>query len=579
MKYNKYISFLILGLSLLLGSCGASTKNATSSSTSSKNLSDENKIKGERVFFNAQKEKIKENYFEALKQFEFSLKLNPNIDAAWFEIAQINLMQKDYVSSLTNIEKALKISPKNKWYREFYGEMLSANAKFDKATSVFKDLRKDYPNKVDYYYDEAYFLTKQNKDKEAIAVYNELEEKLGIQEEVSIAKYKMYLKGSNVTGAEKELEALSAEFPNNLDYLVKLAKFQMLNQQKEKAVTTFESILEKDPENTSALMSMADYYRGEGDNEKYKLYSKKAFSNKNVNIDTKIKVLYNFIERFQAKEIDNLDDAFEYVEILAETHPEEAKVWAIYGDMYKLVEKEKDALAKYKKSLSLQQDIFTVWQQVFFIQSDLKQYDDLIIDTDKAKEFFPNQALVYFFNGLAHQQKENTEDAIKAYEKGRKMSASMPSLQAQFYSNLGETYNDIENFEKSDENFDKALVLDPANQYVLNNYSYYLSLREENLEKAKEMSARSLEISPDNPTYLDTYAWILFKNKQFKEALKTQEKAIELSKNPSPEMYEHLGDILYKLDRKTEAKKYWEKAKEAGKNSTELDTKIETGEL
>ena len=90
----------------------------------------------------------------------------------------------------------------------------------------------------------------------------------------------MYLKISDATGAEKELQALCNAFPDNLDHLNKLAQFQLLNNNKEKAVSTYKKILEIDPENTAALLSMADYYRAEGDDEKYKQYSKKAFSNK-----------------------------------------------------------------------------------------------------------------------------------------------------------------------------------------------------------------------------------------------------------------------------------------------------------
>ncbi|MGB0884856.1 MAG: tetratricopeptide repeat protein [Chitinophagales bacterium] len=580
MKKTFLYLFLVLFVSnTAFGQKKNKTKKKAKSSVSKKTVSEQDKIKAERIFFSGQKEKVKENYFEALKYFEQAVKIYPQIDAAWFEIAQINLMQKDYKSSLANIEKALKVSPTNKWYREYYAQLLSANTEFEKATTVFNALRKDYPNKLDYYYDEAFFLLKLNKDKEAIKVYNELEEKIGIQKEISLQKYKIYLKQSNVEDAEKELIKLSDAYPDNLEYLNKLAQFQLLNNEKEKAEKTLQKILKTDPENTAALLTLADYYRAKGDNENYKKYSKLAFSNPNISIDTKIAVLYNSISQFQNKTTDNLNDAFEYVELLVEAHPEEAKTWAIYGDLYNLSEKPKLALEKYEKSLEIQQDIFTVWQQVFFIQSDLKLYESLVENTNNAKELFPNQALVYFFNGLANQELKEAEKAVKAYEKGVKMAANQPALQSQFYSNLGGLHNELKNYEKSDKNYDKSLLLEPNNQYTLNNYAYYLSLRAENLEKAKEMSLKSLALSEDNPTYLDTYAWILFQNKEYKEALKIQEKAIKLIEKPSADMLEHYGDMLYKLNRIAEAKTYWQKAKDAGQSGTALDEKIESGKL
>ena len=60
-------------------------------------------------------------------------------------------------------------------------------------------------------------------------------------------------------------------------------------------------------------------------------------------------------------------------------------------------------------------------------------------------------------------------------------------LLAQFYSSLGDAYHSQKNHIMSDESYDKSLELSPLNTYVLNNYSYYLSLRKENLDKALEM--------------------------------------------------------------------------------------------
>ena len=359
----------------------------------------------------------------------------------------------------------------------------------------------------------------------------------------------------------------------NLKYLNKLASFYLSNKNQDKAILIYDKILKIDPNDTNALMSLADYYKNKGNEEKYKYYAQKAFSNKNINVDTKITILYSYIQESE-KDSSKLDEAFEYVKILVKAHPKDAKGWAIYGDLFNIDEQQEKALEKYKKSLTLRQDIFSVWQQVFFIESDLKKYDDLINSTEEAKELFPNQTLVYFFNGLAYSQQKEYQKSNAAYEKGVKKAVNNPKLKAQFYSNLGENYNDLKEYEKSDENFEKSLEIEPDNQYVLNNYAYYLSLREEKLERAKEMSVLSLELSPDNPTYLDTYAWILYKNKEYKEAYKNQEKAIHLSEKPSAALYDHLGDMLYRMNKIDEAVNYWKKAKEQGDDSEELMKKI-----
>ena len=53
---------------------------------------------------------------------------------------------------------------------------------------------------------------------------------------------------------------------------------------------------------------------------------------------------------------------------------------------------------------------------------------------------------------------------------------------------------------------------------MLNNYSYYLSLRKDKLEKAAELSKKSNNIYPKNASFNDTYGWILFQQEKFEEA-------------------------------------------------------------
>ena len=72
-----------------------------------------------------------------------------------------------------------------------------------------------------------------------------------------------------------------------------------------------------------------------------------------------------------------------------------------------------------------------------------------------------------------------------------------------------------------------SLKINPSNPTVLNNYSYYLSLRGVDLEKAKEMSFNSNLLEPNNGTFQDTYAWILYKLQQYDEALSWILKAVE----------------------------------------------------
>jgi Tfp pilus assembly protein PilF len=148
------------------------------------------------------------------------------------------------------------------------------------------------------------------------------------------------------------------------------------------------------------------------------------------------------------------------------------------------------------------------------------------------------------------------------------------SLKGQFLANLGDAYNQDKNNSKSDSCYERALELNPNDVYVLNNFSYYLSIRNEQLEKAESMSKKSNEIEPGNPSYLDTYAWILYAAKKYTEAKKYMELALEKDEYKNPVLLEHYGDILYRLEMKERALEFWIKAKTAGKGSDFLEQKI-----
>ena len=194
--------------------------------------------------------------------------------------------------------------------------------------------------------------------------------------------------------------------------------------------------------------------------------------------------------------------------------------------------------------------------------------------TEEALELYPNQPLVYFFNGMAKNQLKDYNGAIEILTIGEQLVVDNPLMKAQMNATLGDAYNNLKEYALSDSSFEKSLRFDPENSYVLNNYSYYLSVRDENLEKAKDMSAKSIELEPTNSAFLDTYAWILYRLKDYKEAKVWIEKSIENGGNESSVILEHYGDILFKLGEVDKAVIFWGKAEALGSDSELIGKKI-----
>lgn len=538
-------------------------------------LEEKDEIQAERLFIDGQLEKFLGNIEEAYALFSKSLEYNPKLDGAYFELAQIQQIAGDLVSAQKSMDEALTLSPKNNWYLEYKADLFAFQYDYNNAASIYDKLIQQQQNNYQYYYKKAYFQILAEELNEAIQTYDDIEKQIGPSPESSLQKFKIYARLNENQKAIQTLEQLIDIFPNELDFQNKLAEFYLANGDEEKASEWFENILTIDPNNIQALTTLSDFYQSQGNDEKALYYSKRAFENPAIPVDAKIAVLYNYIKYYDQNK-DKINDAFDLTDILIKAHPSEAKVYAIAGDLKYLNNDNEDALSYYYQSLEQRKDVFTVWQQVFFILSDQQNYEELIDVSNDAKEYFPNQAQVYFFNGMAYQFSKDLDKAEKAYIRGSKMTGDNIELEAQFYSNLGDLYNDKKEFKNSDDYFEKALQLKPNNAYVLNNYSYYLSLRKEQLDKAKSMSKLAVDLSPGNSSFLDTHAWVLFQKGEYEEALKFQEKAISFTAEDNATLLEHYGDILIQLGKTDKALDAWKKAAELDAENSILLQKINT---
>ena len=209
---------------------------------------------------------------------------------------------------------------------------------------------------------------------------------------------------------------------------------------------------------------------------------------------------------------------------------------------------------------------------------ELLEYDLVYKNGMRAIELHPIQPTLYLFTGFAASYNKEYEKSLTLFNKGLNYVVNNRPLKAEFYSYLGDAYHSIGDDNKSDESYQKSLDLIPDNIIVLNNYSYYLSLREKDLEKAERMSKQCVELNPGQSTYQDTYGWVLYKLKRFNEAKVWLEKAVNAD-SKSPVILEHFGDVLYQLDQKKDALEYWKKAKSTGGDSELLNKKVSEGVL
>lgn len=578
MKKKNYLAFVpLLTAFFILFGCSSGKEAATAqkpqAQTVTADLAPENQA-AQEAYIDGIKAKMLEDNDEAIKQFQKSLKLDPLNHGAYYELAFIYFRMGDFDQSLRNIKEAVHLNPGNKWYSLLYAEVLSYKGQFTEAAQVYEKLIKQSPNELELYFDWAFMLVKAEKLEEAVKVYDLYESRFGMDEEVIAQKQRLYVRMGKIEKAASEVRRLINSDPKEPRYYKMLADLYEANDMKDKAAKVYEELLQIDPENPNAMLYLADMYRIKGQNDVAMEYLKKAFSNPQLGIDAKVRILFPYLQLLMAGQQEKKEEAFMLAELMIETHPGEAKAHAIYGDMLYQDKQLENALAQYEQALEIDSSVFEVWQQIFFIHNEMRNYETLEKASSSALELFPNQPLVYFFNGIAKNQLKKHKEAAEILSLGEPLVIENPLLKAQMLSSLGEAYNDLKEYAKSDSSFEKALLFDGDNAYTLNNYAYYLSVRGENLERAKEMSFKSIQLVPGNSSFEDTYAWILYKMEDYQGAREWMEKAIENDDEDSPVLLEHYGDILFKLGEVDKAVSYWQKAKSLGSESELIGKKI-----
>ncbi len=536
----------------------------------------------ESFFTEGEKFFILEDYAKALLYFLRANELSPTNAAISYKIAEVLIKSgkdEDFKRAEVYIEQALRLEKKNKYYYLLASNIYNSLGQFGKSTQVLETLTKEIPETEEYLYDLANIYQFDKRDDEAIKTYNRAEAALGINEVSSLQKQRIFLESGKVNEAIREGEKLIEAYPDEERYIMAFAEMLGANKQLPRAISYLENHLQQNPHSSSAKMLLGGLYRDGGQEKKSRDILMNLFSDPQAALSSKLIVLgtYNAtLVQSKAKGADETELERFVIELfnkVESTEPNNANVNMVGGDLFLTLGRKEESRDRYSRAILLGAQGFEVWQNLLFLETQAQLYDSVIVHAEQAVESFPNNGMVYYFNGYAHLRKKDFAPAVQQLEQAKKLFASDLAQVAEINGMLGDAYQALKQYDKSASAYDEALVFNPMNDIILNNYSYYLSLRKADLEKAEKMSSLLIKNHPDNVAYLDTHAWVLYNREKYKEAKKVMERALTLEK-PTAVNFEHYGDILYKLGNVDEAVVQWRKAKALDNRNMEVERKI-----
>ncbi|MDO9000534.1 MAG: tetratricopeptide repeat protein [Bacteroidota bacterium] len=579
-KLLKHIFFVITA-SALVGSFLSCKSKKEAQKDVVKGSAQQNEIKFTSMFIDgcAALQPYKQNLDEALRLFLECKKIDPNSAPLKYELAKTYKLKGAYNLAIQYAKGCAEGNPKNEWYQLLLIECYASVKDFNQSIKLREQLVKNFPGKAEFKEDLAIEYSIVGDYDKSYKIYDELELVYGINEQITLNKCKLLKNQKKFKEAEQELIRLSNSSKNEPRYFAYLADFYMEQNKLDQAKLMYDKILVLDPNNPSINLALHDYYSAQGKDDEAFDYLKKAFQNPDLEVNYKLDaVRYYYLRAEKQPESTYYTRGMELSDLLVRVHPKDSRGNAIHGDFLMLVGKIKEASDYYYNAAINESIDFRAWGQLLFIDSELKQYDSLERHSALAMELFPSQSSTYFFNGVANMQIKNYKKAAQSLKDGLEFVVDNKALMMDFYSNMGDAYFYMKDYVKSDKAFDNALKIDADNTYVLNNYAYYLSLRNESLDKAEKLSKKANEIIPNNRNYMDTYGWILYQQKKYKESETWLKSAAKMGP-PKADILEHYGDLLYRLNKVDEAVVQWNLAKQAGGNSEALLTKLKLKKL
>jgi len=254
------------------------------------------------------------------------------------------------------------------------------------------------------------------------------------------------------------------------------------------AMATLEQLLQQDPENGYALLTLFDYHNNKGNTEKAYDYLIEAFGNEQVKLDWKLERLKALLAEPEKKDLSRLP-LDELSRQLRQTNPGNAQTIRILGDIFRIHNELDSALIYYRKALEVDPAAYDLWTSLLETFAVQGRFEQMYFNAEEAISFFPNNTGLLLQYAIASARLEKWNQANYALDK-----------------------------------IDKKPDLDDDIRAAVLRERGWIELAQGNLSQANDLLVESLDIQ-ENAMSVEILGDILFRQGKKDEAVKTWEKA------------------------------------------------------
>ena len=393
--------------------------------------------------------------------------------------------------------------------------------------------------------------------------------------------------------AEMYRRALEQQ-PANSDLKHALAQDLLFSDQLDDALKVYQDLVEEDPKDTQSLLRISKIYQQKHDFAKAHEAADKAKELDPTNLEIQyndvnllasegrfpeaIKTLKGILESTAKKTystdergnrillLDGLGGLYQKseqysaaVEIyrqMAELDPDTApRASAEIVETYRLAkdfpkaEAESDAASKKYPADRLLRGVRAS------LLADMGKTDQAVAEVRKLLDG-KNDRDTYINLAQIYDKAKNYGEMAKMLDSAEKLSVSNDDKEAIIFMR-GAMFERMKNYSSAEEEFRKAIAINPDNASALNYLGYMLADQGVRLEEARDLIAKAVEHDPKNGAYLDSLGWVLYRMNKLPEAEEKLRMALEVMSR-DPTVHDHLGDVYFHEGKIREAIAQWQ---------------------
>ena len=538
--------------------------------------------KADYIFMEAQRQSALGNvdaYFDLLHRAH---SLNPadhtiGFYAGYFDLTTAGNDSIRFAQGYELMKRHFNAQPDDYYNSFMYGTVNDRLRNADESVRVWSVLDSLYPSKLDPAFKLADALSLRQDStslRQAIGIYERLENTKGKSIALSSRKMRTYMATQDTAAVIGEVEKLLKTSPVNTEYNIFAGDIYAMFSQGDSALAYYNRACELDSTSGLAYYQRAMYYKNIDDSIAYDREVFNALTRESLNLDAKMQLMTDYIRTLyddptQQPRIQSL------FKTLLEQNPHEVALRDLYCSYLLAIQDLHGAEEQLGYAVDIDPSDEKRWITLSSLSAERGDYRHSIEQAQRGLHYFPASSSLMMIIGSDYQM---LKDYAKALQTLNAAAETVPTQQldirSQILGSIGDLYVAKGLRDSAYVFYDEALLLNPRNMLVKNNYAYSLAEQNKNLDRAERMCADVIQERPDEANSLDTYAWIMFKKKNYVEAKAYIEKAIANTDSDSAELFHHAGDIYFWNSDPAKAVEYWEKALKLEPNNKLLQKKI-----